>query len=97
MAIEFRDNWLAQFYEQDKRHRKIPSTLHTALFRKLQILDAAKQQCDLSAPPSNHFEHLVGSLSGYCSIRVNKQYRLLFRWYKNTAMDTYLDPHRYHS
>lgn len=65
------------------------------LFRKLQILDAAAQEADLKIPPGNRFEHLQGSLAGWCSIRVNKQYRLIFRWQDGVAQETYLDPHVY--
>nr|WP_280529549.1 type II toxin-antitoxin system RelE/ParE family toxin [Xenorhabdus budapestensis] len=52
----------------------MPSTIEGVLFRKLQILDAATQESDLRIPPGNRFEHLQGNLSGWCSIRVNKQY-----------------------
>lgn len=95
MAVEFRDSWLEAFYVEDLSHRKIPGTIAGALFRKLQILDAATDESDLRVPPGNRFEHLQGSLSGWCSIRVNKQYRLIFRWDEGTAQDTYLDPHAY--
>ncbi|HKM26024.1 MAG TPA: type II toxin-antitoxin system RelE/ParE family toxin [Thiopseudomonas sp.] len=95
MAIEFRDVWLEGFYEEDQSHKKIPSTIATVLYRKLQILDAATQESDLRLPPGNRFEHLQGNLSGWCSIRVNKQYRLIFRWAAGLAQDTYLDPHAY--
>lgn len=95
MAIEFRDTWLETFYEEDQGHKKIPSTIEGALYRKIQILDAATQESDLRVPPGNRFEHLQGNLSGWCSIRVNKQYRLIFRWEDGTAQDTYLDPHVY--
>ncbi|WP_218015160.1 type II toxin-antitoxin system RelE/ParE family toxin [Cobetia sp. 5-11-6-3] len=46
-------------------------------------------------PPGNRFEHLQGNLAGYCSIRVNRQYRLIFRWEAGIARQTYLDPHAY--
>ena len=95
MAVEFRDTWLESFYEKDQGHRKIPGKVEGALFRKLQILDAAFTEADLRAPPGNRFEHLQGALSGWCSIRVNKQYRLIFRWANGTALDVYLDPHVY--
>ena len=95
MAIEFKDTWLEAFYEDDQSCKKIPSTIESALFRKLQILDAATQESDLRIPPGNRFEHLLGNLSGWCSIRVNKQYRLIFRWEEGVAQDTYLDPHAY--
>ncbi|WP_028875233.1 type II toxin-antitoxin system RelE/ParE family toxin [Tepidiphilus margaritifer] len=95
MAITFRDDWLEAFYVSDRRHRKIPSTLEETLFRKLQILDAAADESDLRVPPGNRFEHLQGNLRGWCSIRINKQYRLVFRWVDGTAEDTYLDAHTY--
>lgn len=41
MALEFKDPWLELFYEEDKRHRLIPSKIENSLFRKLEILDAA--------------------------------------------------------
>ena len=95
MAVEFRDTWLEVFYEQDQSHKKIPSTIEAALFRKIQILDAATQESDLRIPPCNRFEHLQGNLLGWSAIRVNKQYRLIFRWVDGIALDTYLDPHVY--
>ena len=95
MAVEFRDTWLVAVYEDDQSHRWIPSTIEGALFRKLEILDAATQESDLRIPPGNRFEHLEGNMAGWCSIRVNKQYRLIFRWIDGVAQDTYLDPHVY--
>ena len=83
------------FYEQDKSHKKIPADIKNALFRKLQILEAAVDESDLKIPPGNRFERLKGNFSGWCSIRVNKQYRLIFRWDESVALDTYLDPHLY--
>lgn len=95
MALEFKELWLEAFYEEDKGHRNIPKQLENTLFRKLMILDAATSEADLRIPPSNRFEHLKGNLKDWCSIRVNKQYRLIFRWVDGVAKDTYLDPHKY--
>ncbi len=97
MAVKFRDDWLERFYEDDISHKKIPKIIERALFRKLEILDAATQESDLRVPPGNRFEYLKGKLSGCCSIRVNKQYRLIFHWEDGIAQDTYLDPHVYQS
>jgi len=51
----------------------------------------------LRAPPSNHFEKLRGHLVGFCSIRVNEKWRLIFRWDggRAEADDVYLDDHSY--
>lgn len=95
MAINFRDDWLESFYEDDISHKKIPKNIESALHRKLLILDAATNEADLRVPPGNRFEHLEGKLKDWCSIRVNKQYRLLFKWVDGVAEDTHLDPHKY--
>jgi len=51
----------------------------------------------LRIPPSNHFEKLRGDLEGLHSIRVNKQWRLIFQWVgaKGEATSVYLDDHSY--
>jgi proteic killer suppression protein len=43
MALEFKDKWLEQFYEDDKRNRLIPNSIENALFRKLEILKVGVQ------------------------------------------------------
>jgi toxin HigB-1 len=59
--------------------------------------DDATTDQDLRAPPSNHFEKLRGNLEGFHSIRINKQWRLIFRWNggRGEATGVYLDDHRY--
>ncbi|GAL09438.1 HigB toxin protein [Vibrio astriarenae] len=95
MAVEFKHDWLEEFYEEDTTHRKIPGSIRRALHRKIFILDAATSEADLRVPPNNRFEHLEGNLKGWCSIRVNRKYRLVFKWNKGVAEDTYLDDHSY--
>ena len=48
--------------------------------RKLQYLNAAARLSDLRAPPGNRLEVLKGSLAGLHSIRINDQWRVVFRW-----------------
>lgn len=97
MIGEFRDEWLRAFFLNDVRSRNIPSDLESRLFRKLQMIDDATTDQDLRVPPSNHFEKLKGNLEGFHSIRVNKQWRLVFRWdgNKGEASGLYLDDHSY--
>ena len=97
MIVSFRDDWLRDFFIDDVRSRKIPSDLESRLFRKIQMLDDATTDLDLRAPLSNHFEKLRGSLEGLHSIRVNQQWRLVFRWDggRGEARGVYLDDHRY--
>jgi proteic killer suppression protein len=93
----FRDGWLQDFFVDDVRSRKIPPDLESRVFRKLQMIDDAMSDQDLRVPPSNHFEKLRGKLEAFHSIRVNKQWRLIFRWdgSKGEASDVYLDDHSY--
>lgn len=97
MIGSFRDNWLRDFFEREKRSRKIPADVDARLFRKLQMIDDATCDQDLRVPPSNHFEKLSGQLQGKHSIRVNEQWRLIFEWDGNRgeASDIYLDNHKY--
>lgn len=48
--------------------------------RRLQILDSAASLDDLRNLPSNHFKALTGDRSGQYSIRINRQWRICFRW-----------------
>jgi proteic killer suppression protein len=48
--------------------------------KRLRILDAAVRLASLRALPSNRFESLAGDRIGQCSIRINRQWRVCFRW-----------------
>ena len=97
MIAGFRDEWLRAFFMDDVRSRNVPPDLESRLFRKLQMIDDAMTDQDLRVPPSNHYEKLRGTLDGLCSIRVNAQWRLIFRWNggRGEASDIYLDDHSY--
>jgi toxin HigB-1 len=68
-----------------KEARSIPKQLWRVAQRKLDMLDAARDLMDLRAPPSNHLEKLKGDLVGFWSIRVNDQYRVIFRFANGNA------------
>jgi len=95
MIESFRDESLSSYYWNGKAHRDVPANLAAALNRKLDLMHAAEAECDLRVPPGNRFEHLQGKLKGWCSIRVNKQYRLIFKWLKGKTNDDYLEPNTY--
>ena len=97
MIVTFRHEWLRTFFVEDVRSRNIPPDLEGRLFRKLQMIDDATTDQDLRVPPNNHFEKLRGNLAGFHSIRVNKQWRLVFQWdgSQGEAKDIYLDDHSY--
>lgn len=97
VIASFRDEWLRDFFVEDVRSKRIPPHLESRLFRKIQMIDDAATDQDLRVPPSNHFEKLRGDLAGFHSIRVNKQWRLIFQWDggRGVAAGVYLDDHGY--
>lgn len=56
------------------------STIARIVRRKLDMLDYAHQLDDLRSPPGNRLEALKGGLAGRHSIRINDQWRVVFRW-----------------
>lgn len=55
--------------------------------RKLEALHAATRLEDLRVPPSNRLERLKGDRKEFCSIRINDQWRVIFRWIDGHAHD----------
>lgn len=72
----FADNFVRQFQDVARRAK-----------RKLEALNAASRLEDLNLPPSNRLEKLKGSLEGFHSIRVNNQWRVIFKWHDGDAHD----------
>ncbi len=71
---------------QDKRVKEFQSIARPAK-RKLEMLDAASRLDDLKVPPGNRLEALSGDRSGFNSIRINDQWRLIFVWRDDGAYD----------
>lgn len=67
--------------------KKLPHKIQTIALRKLWLLDAAVNLNDLRIPPSNHLEKLSGKRKGQHSIRINKQWRICFKWQQNNSYD----------
>lgn len=61
--------------------------LQIAALKKLRMLNQSRNINDLRIPPSNHLEKLSGNLKGYYSIRINKQWRLCFRFHEGDAYE----------
>lgn len=69
---------------QDKKVRRF-SGIERQARRKLLILHAAVELDDLKSPPGNHLEALKGDRLGQHSIRINKQWRICFKWQQGNA------------
>lgn len=74
-----------------KYQKKFSQAVNNVGKRKLDMLDASFDWEDLRVPPSNRFEHLKGDLKGFCSIRINEQFRVIFRFEGSNAYDLYID------
>jgi proteic killer suppression protein len=67
--------------------RRFPPELRRVARRKLLYLHDAAELGDLAVPPENRLEALRGDRKGYHSIRINQQWRMVFRWQSGNAFD----------
>ena len=63
-----------------ERSRKLPGDIQHRARRKLRMINQARALQDLSVPPGNRLEALQGDLEGFWSVRINQQWRIIFRW-----------------
>lgn len=89
MIVSFA-NKLAEDLFEDKKSKEVrsfPNELHRAARRKILYLHDAAELVDLKVPPGNKLEALKGDRAGYHSIRINSQWRIVFRWNNGNAED----------
>jgi proteic killer suppression protein len=80
---------------KSKSTRSFPNELRRTARRKLLYLHDATDLQDLRVPPGNRLESLKGNLKGFHSIRINDQWRLVFRWSGGQSHDVQiLDYHK---
>ena len=84
MIIDFADKETENLFITGKSKRFSSGVVKTAL-RKLDYLNRARTLNDLLAPPGNHLEALKGDLEGKYSIRINDQFRIIFRFHNGDA------------
>jgi proteic killer suppression protein len=69
------------------RVRRLPNQIKELALFKLDVLNAAQSLEDLKSPPGNRLEVLKGDFAGFHSIRINNQWRIVFRWQNASAYD----------
>ena len=69
------------------RVKKLPHEIQSIGRRKLRMLNNSVNLNDLKIPPSNRLEKLSGSLKGFYSIRINDQWRIIFKWNTGNALE----------
>jgi toxin HigB-1 len=69
------------------RIKRIPIEIQLIGRRKLRMLNNSQNMADLKIPPSNRLEKLSGKLKDFYSIRINDQWRIIFKWESNHASE----------
>ena len=86
MITSFADSETEKLYVTGKS-REFPSDVIKTALRKLDYLNRAKTLQDLLSPPGNRLEALKGDLKGKYSIRINDQFRIVFRFENGNACE----------
>lgn len=82
MIRSFADKGTQDIYHGNnsrQARKQLPGFLHHIAARKMDLIDAAQELKDILEPPGNHLEALSGNLNGLHSIRINNQWRIIFK------------------
>jgi len=69
------------------RVEKLPIEIQNVGRRKLRMINNSVDIGDLRIPPANRLEKLAGQLKNYYSIRINDQWRIIFKWNSGNAFE----------
>ena len=86
MIKSFSDKYTEDLFNR-QRGRKLPPSILKVAYRKLLLIDAAGKIEDLRIPPGNRLEKLSGNMAGKHSIRINNQWRIVFKWKESNAYE----------
>lgn len=67
--------------------KKLPREIQEIARRKLRMINNSIDIVDLRIPPANRLEKLKGNLKEFYSIRINNQWRIIFKWKNGNAFD----------
>jgi proteic killer suppression protein len=84
MIISFGDKETHKIWE-GQRVKGFSRDIQEIARRKLRMLNSSQDINDLMVPPSNRLEKLKGKLKEFYSIRVNSQWRIIFKWNNGNA------------
>lgn len=86
MIISFGNNETEQVW-LGNRGKKLPIEIQNIGRRKLRMLNNSVNIADLRIPPANRLEKLSGNLKDFYSIRINNQWRIIFKWNTGNASE----------
>ena len=90
MIRSFKDKETEKIFNQEYS-KKLPKQIQYRALQELVLLNSAESESDLTIPYSNHFEHLKGKRKGLCSIRINDQWRVCFKFENGNASDVCIE------
>jgi proteic killer suppression protein len=94
MIISFGSKETEKIYNGE-RVKNLPLEIQQIGRRKLRMLNNSQNLIDLRIPPSNKLEKLSGKMNYFYSIRINDQWRIVFKWDDGNANEvTILDYHK---
>lgn len=94
MIESYADDWAKLILEKAQVPKGFPHDIAKATRRKLLMLDEAEALDDLRNPPGNRLEALKGNYEGFYSIRINNQWRIVFKFEgKNPSLVEIIDYH----
>ena len=67
--------------------KKLPRAIQEVARRKLRMINNSVNITDLRIPPANRLEKLKGNLKEFSSIRINDQWRIIFKWQEGNAAE----------
>ncbi|MBL0048690.1 MAG: type II toxin-antitoxin system RelE/ParE family toxin [Bacteroidetes bacterium] len=70
---------------EGEREKGLSTEIQEIARRKLRMLNNSQDLNDLLIPPSNRLEKLKGNYKDFYSIRINNQWRIIFKWYNGNA------------
>ena len=79
MIISFRDKNTKKIWEGEWV-RGLSTEIQELARRKLRMLNNSQDLADLKIPPSNRLEKLKGNFKNFYSVRINNQWRIIFKW-----------------
>ena len=86
MIISFGNNETEQVW-LGNRGKKLPIEIQNIGRRKLRMLNNSVNIADFRIPPANRLEKLSGNLKDFYSIRINNQWRIIFKWNTGNASE----------
>jgi len=86
MISSFGDKETEKIYNQEFS-KKLPPEIQSRALIKLLLLENAENEEDLKNPPSNKFEYLKGKYKGFISIRINDQWRIIFKFVSGNCFE----------